>query len=194
MKPDNVYAIVLAAGSSSRFGGTKQLAKIDGETLVGRALRLARAVCGERAVLVTGNDRRRVASACTQGGGFFVVNADYASGLSTSIRAGIEAVNPVAGAALLLLADQPLIGIDHLQTLIAAWCRRPDAIVASAYAETLGPPAIFPRDLFPALAALRGDRGARRVIDAHPERLELIECQAAAVDVDRPQDLESLRN
>ena len=193
MNPDRVFAIVLAAGSASRFGDTKQLAPVDGEALVSRAVRLASAVLGDRVVLVIGNDRHRVASACAPFGGFIAVNPDYRSGISTSIRAGIEAVAPVADAAMLLLADQPLVGMDHLQTIIAAWRRRPAAIIASAYAGTVGPPVIFPRELFPALVELSGDRGAKRVIDSHPERVELVECEAAAVDIDRPGDIESLR-
>jgi CTP:molybdopterin cytidylyltransferase MocA len=194
MGTGNLFAIVLAAGSASRFGATKQLATIDGETLVSRAVRLAENVCGQSVVLVTGNDRTRVAAACAPLAGFFTVNTDYSSGLSSSIRAGIEAVNPTAYAALLLLADQPQIGIDDLMALCATWHRRPDAIVASAYAGTVGPPAIFPRALFPALSALDGDRGAKAVIEAHRENVELVECAAAAVDIDRPQDLEELRN
>jgi CTP:molybdopterin cytidylyltransferase MocA len=194
MGTGKLFAIVLAAGSASRYGATKQLATIDGETLVSRAVRLAENVCGQRVLLVTGNDRARVVAACTPLAGFATVNTDYASGLSSSIRAGIEAVSPAADAALLMLADQPQVGIDDLMALCATWRRKPDAIVASAYAGTVGPPAIFPRALFPALSALDGDRGAKGVIEAHRDIVELVECEAAAVDIDHPQDLEKLRN
>jgi CTP:molybdopterin cytidylyltransferase MocA len=194
MSTGKLFAIVLAAGSASRFGATKQLATIDGEALVSRAVRLAESACGRRVVLVAGNDRARVTAACAPLAGYFTVNPDYASGLSTSIRAGIEAVSPVADAALLLLADQPRIGIDDLMAISATWHRKPGSIVASAFAGTVGPPAIFPRALFPALTELRGDRGARGIIDTHREIVELVECEAAAVDIDRPGDIDQLRN
>jgi molybdenum cofactor cytidylyltransferase len=194
MNPEDLFAIVLAAGSSSRFGSTKQLAGIDGETLVSRAVRLAEGACGNRVVLVTGNDRARVAAACAPVAGFITVNTAFESGLSTSIRAGIEAVAEVADAAMLTLADQPLVKVEHLLALVAAWRRTPGAIVASAYADTVGPPVVFPRDLFPALMSLDGDRGAKPVIDAHPEIVEVIRCESAAVDIDRPQDLQPLRS
>ena len=194
MGTGNLFAIVLAAGSASRFGATKQLATIDGQPLVSRAVRLAENVCGQSVVLVTGNDRTRVAAACAPLAGFVTVNPDYSSGLSSSIRAGVEAISPAADAVLLLLADQPQVGIDDLMALCATWRRKPDAIVASAYAGTVVPPANLPRALFPALTALDVDRGAKGVIEAHRDIVELIECEAAAVDIDRPQDLEELRN
>lgn len=194
MSTRNLFAIVLAAGSASRFGATKQLATIDGEPLVRRAVRLAELACSRRVVLVTGNDRARVTAACAPLAGFVTVNPEFASGLSSSIRAGIEAVSPAADAALILLADQPQIGIDDLMVLSATWRQEPDAIVACAYTGTVGPPAIFPRALFPALTALDGDRGAKSVIEAHRDIVALVECEAAAMDIDRPQDLEKLRN
>ena len=194
MGADDVFAIVLAAGSARRFGTTKQLATLRGQPLAARATRLAESVCGNRVVLVTGNDGARVAAACAPLAGFITVNTDYEAGLSGSIRAGIGAVRPVAAGALLVLADQPLVSTDDLMTLLAKWRRRPGAIVASSYAGTTGPPVIFPRKLFPELAALQGDRGARQVIDEHADLVERVECEAAAVDIDRPEDLERLRS
>ena len=192
MNPDHVFAIVLAAGSASRFGDTKQLAPVDGEALVSRAVRLASTVLNDRVVLVIGNDRQRVASACAPFGGFITVNTDYRSGISTSIRAGIGAVAPVADAALLLLADQPLVGMDHLQTMIATWRRRPAAIIASAYAGTAGPPVIFPFKLRQELISVIRNRGARQVIDRHMDIARFVELENAAHDLDRPEDLEEL--
>ena len=194
MDSGDVFAIVLAAGSARRYGSTKQLATLRGQPLVARATRLAEGVCGNRVVLVTGSDSARVAAACAPLAGFITVNTEYDAGLSGSIRAGIEAVRPVAGGALLLLADQPLVSIDDLMTLLATWRRRPGAIVASSYAGTTGPPVIFPRKLFSELAALQGDRGARQLIDEHADLVERVACEAAAVDIDRPQDLEKLRS
>jgi molybdenum cofactor cytidylyltransferase len=194
MDNDDVYAIVLAAGSARRFGTTKQLATLQGQPLVARATRLAESVCANRVVLVTGKNSARVAAACAPLAGFITVNTEYEAGLSSSIRAGIEAVRPVARGALLLLADQPLVSTDDLLTLLARWRRRPGAIVTSSYAGTTGPPVIFPRKLFPELAVLRGDRGARQVIDEHADLVERVECEAAGVDIDRPQDLEKLRS
>ena len=192
MSGARLYAIVLAAGRGERFGGTKQLALYRGLPLVARAIRAAEAVCGPRVVLVTGTDHARVAAAAAPLAGFFTVNERHAEGLASSIGAGVACVREAADAVLVLLADQPLVTIDHLAVLTASWRVAPDAIVTSRYAGSDGPPVIFPRSKFDELAALQGDRGARPVIEASEGRVVRIAFEPAAVDVDRPEDLEAL--
>ncbi|MGI9260848.1 MAG: nucleotidyltransferase family protein [Woeseiaceae bacterium] len=187
-----LFAIVLAAGRSLRFGSTKQLAPYSGRPLVARAMSEAESVCGRHSVLVAGNEWRNVSAACEQLQGFLVVNTAFRDGLSTSIRAGIASVAGAADAVLLMLGDQPLITGAHLQALVDRWRESPESIVASAYAETLGPPVIFPRYCYPELAALSGDRGAKSVINANIDKVVRVDCAAAAVDIDRPEDLESI--
>ena len=192
MRDGTLFAIVLAAGESSRFGSTKQLAPFDGGTLVGHALRTAESVCGPRSLLVVGNEWQDVVAACRPQQGFFVRNPHYADGLASSIRCGVEAVAGSADAVLLMLADQPLIQADHLEELIARWRELPDRIVASGYSETLGPPVVFPREYFPALCSLDGDSGAKRVLEQYADLLVTVRNDAASTDVDRPEDLEAL--
>ncbi|MDH3441850.1 MAG: nucleotidyltransferase family protein, partial [Gammaproteobacteria bacterium] len=163
-----------------------------GRTLVAHAMGRAESVCGRHSVLVVGNEWRNVAAACRNTQGFLVVNTAYREGLSTSIRAGVASLAGVADAVLLMLADQPLVTADHLQTLVGKWRESPASIVASAYADAHGPPVIFPRRCFSALQSLRGDRGAKSVIDAAVDRVITVECAAAALDVDRPEDLENI--
>jgi molybdenum cofactor cytidylyltransferase len=178
MADPTLFAIVLAAGESRRFGSTKQLAVHDGRALVAHAMSRAESICGRNSLLVTGNAWREVAAACEPLQGFLVVNTEYRDGL--------------AAAVLLLLADQPLVTDLHLQMLVEKWRRSPDSIVASTYAESFGPPVIFPADLFVELVSLDGDRGAKPVIDANIERTIFVECAEAAFDVDRPEDLREL--
>jgi molybdenum cofactor cytidylyltransferase len=185
------FAIVLAAGTASRFGATKQLAEYAGVALVKRTLRTAEAVCGGNSVLVTGNDWRAVADVCRPMRGFMIVNDDFAAGIGTSIRAGVACVAEVANAVLLLLADQPLVTADHLERMIDISRDSPDSIIASEYADTLGPPVIFPTSRFPELLTLGGDQGAKSVIEKHREQVVAIRFEPAAVDIDRPQDLEN---
>ena len=190
MKGKSVFAVVLAAGQSSRFGKTKQLEKYQGIPLVTRSVRLGEAVCGSNTVLVAGNDWQRVTDICAPLAGFFVVNPRFADGLASSIECGIRSIAEVADAVLLLLADQPLITSAHLQVLMDAWQSSRESIVASAYAGTTGPPVIFPRRDFADLMRLSGDRGARSIIDANRERVKVIGFEPAALDIDRQSDLE----
>jgi molybdenum cofactor cytidylyltransferase len=189
MSEDTLFAVVLAAGASTRFGRTKQLEPFDGQSMVANAVRKAEAVCGANSVLVTGNRWQEVVESCEPLSGFFVVNDDYQTGLASSIACGVAAVRESAAAILLLLADLPLVTTDHLALLARNWRQSPGSIIASAFDGTLGPPIVFPSADFDALQQLRGDNGARPVIDANLHRVLSIACEEAAFDVDRPEDL-----
>ena len=189
MSGQAIFAIVLAAGASTRFGRTKQLEPFEGVPLVADAVRKAESVCGARTVLVTGKDWREVAAACEPLAGFFLVNSDYEQGLASSIACGVRSVAGSADALLLMLSDLPLVTAEHLENLTTAWMESPQSIVASQFEDTLGPPVVFPRTDFGSLLELEGDRGARPVIDANRDRVIAIACEEAAFDIDRPEDL-----
>ena len=189
MSDSAIFAIVLAAGSSTRFGRTKQLEQFEGMSLAAGALRKAEAVFGARSVLVTGKDWQDVTGTCAPLAGYFVINNDYEQGLSSSIACGVRSVAESADAILLMLADLPLITTEHLMRLVNSWLESPQSIVASAFEDTLGPPIVFPKADFDALLQLTGDCGARPIIDANKERVQAIACEEAAFDIDRPEDL-----
>lgn len=184
MRDKKLFAIVLAAGGGSRFGGNKQLQAYRGAPLVARAVRLAESVCGPRTLLVTGSDWRAVFDACKPLQGFLLRNTDWQSGIGNTIAAGTRAVTASADALLLLLADQPLITGPHLQALIDAWNGSPRHIAATAFAGLTGPPALFPARYFPALAALDGDRGAHPVLTAAGSNVLTVPFEPAAVDIE----------
>jgi molybdenum cofactor cytidylyltransferase len=165
-----VVAIVLAAGFSTRLGTSKQDIVFEGETLVQRAERLARAVADE-VIVVTPQ-----------------LNPDAAEGIASSIRVGVRMAGENARI-LIMLCDQPLITITHLRELVAI-----DApIAATGYAGIAGVPAAFAPEFASELLALRGDRGARAVIEAHRDVTCVVPFEDAAVDIDSEDDLRKLR-
>ena len=185
----NLFAIVLAAGSASRFGSTKQLAEVDGLPMARRAIQTAKAVCGDRTILVIGHDRLAVAESCQAEHGFVVVNENFSDGLGSSISAATRCVRHVARAVLIILADQPLVTAEHLQALIDSWSGATDEIVATSFAGTQGPPVLFPAGCFDELAELTGDRGGRHLFDDQRFRLRTIVFEPASIDIDTPEDL-----
>ena len=187
-----VFAAVLAAGGSQRFGRSKMLEPLQGETLVHRAADLARAVCGDRSILVVGHEGNAVTDAAGGAPQFVIVNEHYEDGIGGSIALSAKAVAHVADALLLILADQPLVTAEHLRTLISHWDGADDVIVATAFSETTGPPVLFPRAAFHALGQLTGDHGAKRLLQGADFDLKTVPFADAAIDIDTPADLDNL--
>lgn len=160
--------IVLAAGFSRRRGAPKQWVEIDGETLIHRAARIATEV-GEVIVVTT----REFADLEFR----VVINESADEGMASSIRAGVAACDDDV---LITLCDQPHVTADHLRALVSANA----PIAATAYSGTIGVPAYFAAEFRDELLALRGDVGAKRIIEAHRDVVKAIPFEAAAIDVD----------
>jgi len=189
---DSLWTIVLAAGGSQRLGQAKQLVRWRGDTLIGHAVRNAQALCAERVLVVIGAHRAAIEAALATQAPALVVNAKWVEGLASSLRAGITALPSDCAGVLLLTCDQPLIARTALCTLIERWVATPDAVVASAYAGTVGIPAVLPARTFAALMQLSGDSGARAVLRAEGARLQTVSVPEAAFDVDDERALRSL--
>lgn len=191
-KSHNIFAVILAAGTSKRFGANKQVSLFGGESLIQRATNTARKVCGDKTFLLTGHDWWKVVNAAGADSPFFVVNEKYQEGIGVSIAMAAKACQPRADAMLLLLCDQPLVSAAHLQTLIDTWSGDDHEIVASAYSATSGPPVLFPRASFGDLVRLSGDQGARTLL--HDSRFTqlTVPFEDAATDIDTVNDLDLL--
>jgi molybdenum cofactor cytidylyltransferase len=187
-----LHGVLLAAGTSSRFGAPKPLAQFDGATLLERALRAACAVLSPADIfVVVGAHAERLRPSIVAHGAHAVRNERYAEGIGLSIGVGVAALPPTATAVLILLADQPRVTGDDLAHLVDAWRRHPDARACAHFEGVRGAPAIFPAADFAALRALRGDRGARALLREDEDGRPLVEVAMphAAFDVDTPDDL-----
>ncbi|MGB8260526.1 MAG: nucleotidyltransferase family protein [Terracidiphilus sp.] len=191
-----VAAVVLAAGGSRRLGQPKQLLLLDGETLLGRTLRLVRGAGAGPVVVVLGAYAEEIRAAVPLEGFVAIENAAWEQGMAGSMRAGLAAVEraaPEAAGVLLVACDQPRLTAAHLRALREAFAAQAGAaIVASGYAGVAGVPALFPRAVFPRLLALEGDRGARALLAAPPCPLVTIPFDGGEMDIDTPTDLASL--
>lgn len=185
-----ISGIVLAAGSGTRFGGTKQLEPYRGRPLAQHAVdALAAAGVGE-VVVVTGHDADAVERALRlPPHGRFVRNPDHATGQASSLAAGLRALAGGSEAAVVLLADQPGVTDAEVRTLVEAFRARRARIVRIAYTDGPGP-ALLSREIYADAGHLHGDVGARELIASHPGWVEEVRVPfAAPPDVDRPDDL-----
>jgi CTP:molybdopterin cytidylyltransferase MocA len=189
-----VSAVVLAAGSGSRFGGGKLLAPYRGRPLIEAALaNLADALVDET-VVVVGDDGERLRAVCEPYGVRIVENPDWQSGLSTSVRAGLLALGPEVRAAVVLLADQPLVGSGAVEGLVAAYEEGARVAVAT-YGGRRRNPVLFSRAVWPLLLReLAGDEGARSFLRRNPDLVTEVPCDEVGdpADVDTAEDLRGL--
>jgi molybdenum cofactor cytidylyltransferase len=188
-----LHVIVLAAGASTRFGSPKQLVRLNGRPLLHLAVSRAVEVAGQAVTVVLGANAVDLAPLLRHTPASVVINRDWAEGMGSSVRTGVARVPATADAVMLMLADQPAVTAEDLKRLIGTWRRQPQCIVAAHYAGTAGVPAIFPREDFPALSALRGDAGARALLKRGGERVVRVALQSAAIDIDTPEDLLKLQ-
>jgi molybdenum cofactor cytidylyltransferase len=189
-----VSGILLAAGSARRMGTTKVLLPWLGRPLIRHLAEMALASQLSELIVVVGHQAGEVIAALRDLPVRIVTNTAYADGQSTSLRTGIAAVRPDAVAALVLLADQPLLTVEVINALLTTHYNTAAPIVAACAAGRRGNPVLFAQELFPELAAIGGDEGARSVILAHRAQLHCVEVdETVFADVDTPEEYAALR-
>ena len=189
-----IAAVVLAAGSGSRFGGAKQLAELDGIPLLEHALRAVQAVPAlERVVVVLGARADEVRAGVDFGAAEVVVCEDWDEGQAASLRCGIDAIDG-AEAAVITLGDMPRVTAQVIARFADLAAEHGSETRARAVYDGLpGHPVALGSAYFAALSALTGDVGAREVLKQIGTYK--IECAhlCSAADVDTPEALEELR-
>jgi molybdenum cofactor cytidylyltransferase len=188
-----VQAVVLAAGRSSRMGGpNKLLARFHGQPLVRRVAETALTSEAAGVTVVIGHQAERVRAALDGLAVSFTDNPDFATGLASSLKAGIAAVPDEAAGALILLADMPGIETRDLDRLLEAFRRAGGrAVVRATHNGKRGNPVILPRAVFGAVSAIEGDTGARHVVEAGLADVVDVELgRSASLDVDTPDAME----
>jgi molybdenum cofactor cytidylyltransferase len=184
--------MLLAAGGSSRLGQAKQLATLQGETLVRRTAKMLVRLTPS-VVVVTGAKQREVELELEDLPVKLVENPRWQAGVGSSIAVGIGKVPVSANAVLIMLCDQYRITRHDLRRLVVAWQAEPDHIAVARWGKQFGSPAVFPRSLFVPLSHLAGDHGARQLLVQNRSRLNFVEMPEAAYDLDDAVDLARLR-
>jgi len=192
-----IAAVVLAAGQSKRMGArNKLLARVDGVPMVARAVDAARAVVDGGVYVVTGHEGAQVAAALAGREGVqFIANPRYADGLSTSLAAGLAALDDDVDGALICLGDMPRVTRAHIETLIDAFDPHEGrAICVPLWAGQRGHPVLWARRFFDEMAAIKGDVGARHLLGEYADLVCEVPVadDGVLLDVDSPEALRAL--
>ncbi len=188
--------MVLAGGASKRMGETnKLLAEVNGATLVYKAVETAIGSDAAEVIVVTGHDADLVRGALSELKVRFVHNPYYLEGLSTSLRAGIGAVSENLTGAVVLLGDMPWVTVGTVNALIE-WFHAEDdrTICQPTFGGLSGNPILWPREFFSEILDLRGDIGAKGLIERYSGQVSKVEVGDAGIhfDIDQPDDLNSV--
>ena len=179
-------AVILAAGSSTRFGSPKQLARIGGVTMLERVIGIA-GDAGLDPIIAVVPPGLGVPDHVV-----VVVNGKPADGLSRSLRLGLQAVSADVETAVILLGDQPTVAVDTLGALLAEASSTDRPVVAAHADGHIGPPVVLTRAAFGLADQVTGDEGLRGVLERHSDLVAMVEVGAHAPDVDTPSDLDAL--
>lgn len=184
-----VSGLVLAAGASTRLGQPKQLLPLGPTTLLGRVVSEVEAASAlDEVVVVIGGAAAEVRQRVDFGGATVVENPEFGQGCASSYRTGIAAVDARAEAVAVLLGDQPGVDPAVIDAVVDEWRRTRARIMLASYRGREGHPLVFARELFEQLAALRGDKAAWKIVDAHRDWIRPV-----PVDRPRPRDVNTLQ-
>ncbi len=189
-------AILLAAGDSSRLGRPKQLLIWQGEALLHRAARMALEAGCKPVVVVGGAFAPEVEAAVADLEVDFIFNENWQEGMGTSLQKALAYFSDISSDAyLLLLSDQPFLSVAHLARMIRRFQAQPGQVVASAYADSLGVPVIFPASLLSAEKLPSVRWGAKQILKKLPaEAISTIPFPKGEIDIDTEEDWDNLQN
>ena len=191
-----VSAVVLAAGRATRMGGSKLLLPVGGRPMVQRVIDASLGSKASETIVVLGHEAEAVAEVLAARPVTIVVNVDYAEGMSTSLRAGLAAVDPAADGAIILLADQPFVSSALIDSLIERFADCDKSVVRPSSGGRPTNPVLIGATLFPELAEERGDVGGRRVIERRADDVCLVPVDDPheLLDLDSPHEYEKERD
>jgi molybdenum cofactor cytidylyltransferase len=196
MNSSNIGLIILAAGASTRMGTPKQLLSYRGRSFVCHITEVAIASVCQPIAVVLGANAERIKPELSQLPVQIVENQQWAEGMGSSIRVGLEALNTVnqnLEAVAIALCDQPFVSSQTLNQIVEAYRFTGKPIIASEYSRTLGVPVLFSRTLFSELMDLNSTQGAKQLIKKHIHEVFSVPFPEGSIDIDTPKDYEQFQ-
>ncbi len=190
----NIGIIILAAGSSSRMGRSKQLLEIEGEPLLCRCVRVAQAVNSNQVVVILGANEKAHREIIDKLPVHIISNYYWKTGMGSSIKTGINyLIQEVSDleAVIIMVCDQPALTAEHLEKLIQKFNQTKKSIIASSYSNSNGVPVLFGRSFFSNLLLLSDDQGAKKIIQQFPGQVATVEFPKGSFDLDTEEDYQN---
>ncbi len=187
----NIGIVILAAGSSSRMGQSKQLLTIEGEQLLLKSTRVAMQSEAEIVMVVLGANELAHRKIIEQLPVEITVNADWQKGMGSSLKKGLDQllkIVPQLDAVIIMVCDQPLLTTDHLNELIQSFKKTKSLIIASHYSGTAGVPALFGKSLFGKLLNVENESGAKKIIQQYNDAVQTEDFPDGMIDLDTLDD------
>ena len=187
-----ISVVILAAGRSARMGKPKMLQRVEGRPMLEKVLEVFRHARVDEVVVVLGADAERIKKGIRFGGERIVLNTEYPSGMSSSLRLGLAAAGPRADAVIIALGDQPFLSPLTVDRLVERYLGEKAPVVVPVHDGVRGNPVLFARSAFPDIMQVRGDVGAKSVVGAYGDRVLEVPVEDGGVlfDIDTPADYE----
>ena len=188
--------VILAAGTSSRLGSPKQLLEYNGKTLLQHAIDTALATGCPKVMVVLGARADMLKLELANEPIEVLVNKNWQEGMTSSIRYALQNIT-IAGfqpeSIIFMVCDQPFVTSSLLMSLVEKGVETGLPIIASGYDDKAGTPAMFHKSMFPQLMDLKGDKGARALLAAQPEKVAIVPFPKGVTDIDTVADYELLK-
>jgi len=187
--------VLLAAGASSRLGKPKQLLLYKGKTLLQQGVQVAIDSGEKPIVAVLGANAELLMKQLDTEAIVLAINEKWAEGIAASIRCGLQKlfeIAPAVNAVIIMVCDQPFVTAKLLNDLVAKYLETGSPIIASKYENGLGTPALFDKTIFASLLLLKGDAGAKRIMNENPERVSVVNFPLGNIDIDTEEDYGAL--
>ena len=193
---NNIGIVILAAGSSSRLGKPKQLLQHNNKNLLQHTINAAVNSDADPIIVVLGANADEISKEIDRSNINVIMNTEWEEGMASSVRNGLNEVlffSPSTDAVIFMVCDQPHISSPLLNELVTTHKETGKAIVTCNYGEAIGPPALFHRSLFKELMQLKGDVGARNIIQQHQDEVATVLFPKGQIDIDTKEDYDALK-
>lgn len=187
--------LIVAAGESKRLGRPKQLLKYEGQSFINRLITIVRASGKMPITIVLGAAAEVIQEQLIDAELSLVLNEDWREGMGASIKIGLTKMiqnDPAMDGVLILVCDQPYINSEQIQSLVQLQNNTGLPMAACFYAGILGTPALFHSSMFSDLLYLKGDVGAKKIMNLAMDKVAKLHFEAGVIDIDTEQDYQKI--